>query len=65
MRGRDRLQQANYVVQTIGTKGAKESDLGEREVAFVIQQGLEQQTKPWKSCPCLAAPGLFLLRISP
>lgn len=31
MRGRNRLEQADYVVQTVGTKGAKGTELGEGE----------------------------------
>lgn len=52
------------MVQTIGTKGAKETDLGEGEVdvswwgSHLCKPAarLEKKTKPGKSCP-LAAPG--------
>lgn len=55
---------AHYVVQTIGTKGAKERDLGEGTVG-VGQQG-QPLCKPGarleqKPSPALAAPGPFLL----
>lgn len=73
MRGQDGLQWANYAVQTMGTKGAKERDLGEGSgcgpvgaAAYVNQQlGWKRKPNPGNPARGPAAPALFLLQVSP